>query len=62
MYTKYAELRDALNLTDYRVCKDLGIPKSTMSEWKRKQNIPKTETIIKISNYFHKPVDYFVKE
>lgn len=27
MYSRYAELRDALGLTDYKVCKDLGIPK-----------------------------------
>lgn len=62
MYAKYAELRDALGLTDYKVSKDTGISKSTLSEWKRGEYTPKTDKLLILADYFHKPLEYFVRE
>lgn len=62
MYSRYAALRDALGLSDYKVAKDIGIPPSTFSDWKSGRSKPKTEKLLKLSNYFHKPIEYFVEE
>jgi len=52
MYADYARLRDENGVTDYRVAKDTGIPKSTFSDWKSNRSKPKVEKLIKIANYF----------
>ena len=62
MYTRYAELRDALGVNDYKVSKDTGIPASTFSDWKSGRSKPKAEKLMKIADYFHKPLEYFLKE
>lgn len=60
MYEKYAELRDAKGLTDYRVSKDTGITKSTFSDWKNGRSEPKMEKLKILSNYFNVSIEYFV--
>ena len=58
MYENYAKIMDSLNLTDYQVAKDIGIPRSTFSEWKKKKYAPKTEKLKKIAAYLNVSVDY----
>ncbi len=62
MYQKYAALRDAQGITDYRVAKDLSITPSTFTDWKNGKSKPKMEKLMKIADYFGKPIEYFVKE
>ncbi|MBQ8662509.1 MAG: helix-turn-helix transcriptional regulator [Eubacterium sp.] len=62
MYHKYAQLRDAAGLTDYKVAKDTGIPKSTFSDWKAGRSKPKVDKLLKIANYFGVPVEELITE
>lgn len=59
MYKKYVALRDAKGVTDYKVSKETGIPKSTFSEWKSGRSQPKLEKLIKLADYFGVEVTYF---
>lgn len=59
MYRRYASLRDEKGVTDYRVCKDIGIALSDMSHWKKGDYTPKVDKILKIANYFGVALDYF---
>lgn len=60
MYEKYVELRDEKGVTDYRVAKDTGIPKSTFTDWKNGRSKPKTEKLKTIADYFNVPIEYFL--
>lgn len=40
MYERYVELRNQKGVSDYRVAKDTGIPKSTFSDWKSGRSKP----------------------
>lgn len=62
MYKKYAVLRDKQGITDYRVSKDTGIPKSTFSEWKSGRSNPKVGKLKILANYFGVSIDYFLDE
>lgn len=68
MYEKYAALRDARGLSDYRVAVDCDLPLNLFSEWKysgvdgRKVTNPKADKLIKLANYFGVPLEYFYKE
>lgn len=57
MYSKYVELRDSKNLTDYRVAKDTGIPKSTFTDWKNGRSEPKIDKLQKITDYLGVPIN-----
>jgi transcriptional regulator with XRE-family HTH domain len=43
-------LRDAKNVTDYRVAEVSGVPKSTFSDWKSGRSRPKLEKLAKIAD------------
>lgn len=62
MYKRYVKIRDKKGVTDYRVSVDTGIPKSTFSEWKSGRSNPKVDKLVKLSEYFGVPVEYFLKE
>lgn len=59
MYEKYEILRDKAGLTDYAVAKEIGVERSTFSNWKRKNFMPKPEKIMKLSKLFGVPMEYF---
>lgn len=61
-YTNYARLRDTKGLTDYKVCKDTGIARSTMSDWKRGVYTPKLDKIMRIADFFEVPLDELLGE
>lgn len=52
MYAKYAKLRDAAGITDYRVAQETGIPTSTLTNWKKGRYTPKVDKIMKLAKYF----------
>lgn len=59
----------AERLTDYlkknkissvKMCEDLGIGKNQLSYWREHGNIPKWNTVEKISNYLNVPINYLI--
>lgn len=62
MYSKYAELRDKLSLTDYAVAKRSGVGRSTLSDWKTGKHVPNTDNLSKIASVLGVTVDYFVSD
>lgn len=60
MYYIYEKLRDERKLTDYRVSKDTGIPKSTIASWRTGKSTPKLDKIMRLANYFDVPVSVFI--
>lgn len=62
MYQKYAALRDAVGITDYRVAKETGVSTATLSNWKSGVYIPKVDKLQKLADYFGVSIEYFLKE
>lgn len=62
MYKKYARLRDERMITDYKVSKDTGIPKSTFSEWKAGRSKPKAPKLKILADYFGVSIEYFLDD
>lgn len=59
MYERYVELRNQKGVSDYRVAKDTGIPKSTFSDWKSGRSKPKIAKLKILAGYFDVAVDEF---
>lgn len=51
MYERYVELRNQKGVSDYRVAKDTGIPKSTFSDWKSGRSKPKIAKLKILAGY-----------
>lgn len=62
MYAKYAEFRDALNLTDYKVAEKTGISRSTLSDWKNGISTPKADKMLKIAELLKIPVETLIRK
>ena len=62
MYGKYAELRDARGISDYRVSEDTGITKSTFSDWKSGRSKPKVDKLLILAKYFGVSVEELLEE
>lgn len=62
MYEKYVKLRDEHGVTDYKVSKDTGIPKSTFSEWKAGRSKPKAPKLKILADYFNVSIEYFLED
>lgn len=56
-YERYAEYRDALDLTDYKISHLCGIAQSTLSEWKRGKYTPKIDKMVKIAECLGIPIE-----
>lgn len=52
MYERYAALRDAKGVTDYRVAADIGISRTTLFDWGKGKSTPKLDKLKKIARYF----------
>jgi len=60
MYEKIQYLCDEKGIKAAQLCKEAGIPKSTLSELKQgRTKILSTQTLSKIANYFSVSLDYF---
>ena len=62
LYKKFEALLKERNVTAYRVSKDTGINKSTLSSWKSGKYTPKIDKLKKIANYFGVPITYFIEQ
>ncbi|MGN0767716.1 MAG: helix-turn-helix transcriptional regulator [Christensenellales bacterium] len=56
---KFLSLLQDKGVTQYRVARDCGFGESMISKWKRGKK-PKTETLIKLAEYFGCPLDFFI--
>lgn len=61
LYKTIAELCESKGITGYRMCKEIGIQPSHLTDLKmeRKKNLS-AENLSKISNYFGVSVDYLI--
>lgn len=59
MYTKFEALLKNHGVTAYKVSKETGVSRSTLSEWKTGKSVPKVENIQKIADFFDVPIGYF---
>ena len=53
-------LRNATNLSKYRLCKELNIAQSTYNTWILEDRVPKPERLQKIADYFGVTIDYLM--
>lgn len=60
MYYIYEKLRDERKLSDYRVSKDTGIPKSTIASWRTGKSAPRLDNVMRLANYFDVPLSVFI--
>ena len=58
-YDAFDKLCREKNVTPYKVSKETGIGRSTLSDWKNGKTTPKIEKLEKIAKYFGVPVDVF---
>ena len=61
MYKKYVELKEKKGVTDYKVSKETGIPKSPFSEWKSGSSKPKADKLKILADYFGVEVGFFLE-
>lgn len=60
MYAEFADLCKKKGVTPYRVAKDCGFSNVTLSDWKNKGQMPKTDKLVKIAEYLGTTVEYLV--
>lgn len=48
-------------LSYYKLCKEIKMPSSFFSEWKRGKMMPKVDKLKIIADYFGVPIEYFLE-
>ena len=61
MKEKILKLMEEKNITAYRLSKEIGISQSTLSNWKRRNCLPRVDVLKKLADYFGVTVDYFLE-
>lgn len=56
MYEVFEHLLQSYGISAYKFCKDTGISQSTISTWKKKNNLISGELAKKIADYFNVPL------
>lgn len=62
MYEVFEKLCKSKNVTPYKVSKETGVSRSTLSDWKKGRSTPKTDKLQLIADYFNVPLETFTKE
>ena len=62
MYEEYARLRDALGVTDYYIGKELGIPSTSISNWKLGKRRLSIDNLRKLARYFNVSLEQLLGE
>lgn len=60
-FEKLEELVKKKGMSFYSLSKELGMPTSFFSEWKRGKMMPKVDKIQKLADYFGVEVTYFLE-
>ena len=62
-YEKYAKLRDAREMNDYQVSKEVKVISTAyLTNWKMGRNYPKTEKLMVLGKLFNVPTEFFMEE
>ena len=61
MYETFEKLLEENKVTAYQVCKETGIPRSTISDWKAGRYTPKVDKMRKLADYFNVPLEMLLK-
>ena len=61
MKEKILKLMEEKNITAYRLSKEIGISQATLSNWKRRNCLPRVDVLKKLADYFGVTVDYFLE-
>lgn len=61
MYETFEKLLEKNKVTAYQVCKETGIPRSTISDWKAGRYTPKVDKMQKLADYFNVPLEMLLK-
>jgi len=61
-YERFAELMAQRGVSAYRVAKETGVSQSMLSNWRTGRSIPKTESLMKIAEYFGVTVEYLMND
>lgn len=65
MYEKYLSLKkkkslkEGREISDYRVSKETGIPRTTIYSWKNSNNTPRANNLKTLADYFGVSIEYF---
>ena len=62
MYEKLERLLEEKGISAYKMCKDTGISRSLVSQWKSGSFSPKHDKLKILSEYFNVPISYFYDE
>lgn len=60
MYEVFERLLQSYGISAYKFCKDTGISQSTISTWKKKNNLISGELAKKIADYFNVSIEYLM--
>lgn len=60
MYEIFEQLLMSYGITAYRFCKETGISQSTISTWKKKNNLINPSIGQKIASYFNVSLEYLM--
>ena len=60
MYEIFEHLLQSYGISAYKFCKDTGISQSTISTWKKKNNLISGELAKKIADYFNVSIEYLM--
>ena len=60
MYEVFEHLLQSYGISAYKFCKDTGISQSTISTWKKKNNLISGELTKKIADYFNVSIEYLM--
>lgn len=60
MYEKFLYLLKVNNVSASKVADEIGVSRSTFTNWKQKKSVPKLDTLQKIAKYFGVGIEYFL--
>ena len=60
MYEIFEKLCDLHGVTPYKIYKETGIARSTLSDWKKGKSTPKQDKLKLIADFFKVSVDYLM--
>ena len=61
-YAKYAEIRDAKGLTDFKVANDVDITVSSISDWKNSGAVINSDKLYRIAKYLDVTIESLIEE
>lgn len=57
IYIKVREICDGKRITDYKLAKECGFERASISRWKKNESLPSLETIYSVAKYLEVPIE-----